>query len=91
MDQSKKGSNFNRFIMESLICSYCKMQFTMSTVNRTKKYISEFYREYDSSMPDENVHRKEEMREDEDDFLMDQSPANSSLFTYGTSPGFLQT
>lgn len=62
---------------------------------RTNKYISEIYRDYDGSLPEENCQRYggdgNEQREDDDDFLMDQSPARSAMFTYSTSPGFMQS
>ncbi|XP_054257240.1 RNA polymerase I-specific transcription initiation factor RRN3 [Macrosteles quadrilineatus] len=58
-------------------------------LTRTKKYVSEWYREYDNSLPEEQLVKEGSGEgEDEDDFLMEQSPVNSLQFSYGTSPGF---
>lgn len=62
---------------------------------RTRKYIVGMYKEYDGSLPEVNNclrggDKVSEQHEDEDDFLMDHSPTTNSIFTYSTSPGFMQ-
>lgn len=61
---------------------------------RSGKFIVSLYREYEGFTTSEDSDTKHEiklkLKEDDDDFLMEQSSANSSInFSYGTSPGFL--
>ncbi|KAG8265965.1 DNA independent RNA polymerase I transcription factor [Homalodisca vitripennis] len=62
-------------------------------LTRTKKYIKDFYREYENWLPDEE--KGGQVRggegEEEDDFIMEHSPSTNAMFTYGSSPGFLLT
>lgn len=68
--------------------------FDPYVLQRSSKFIASLYREYEGPTTSEDNDIKHEfklkLKEDEDDFLMEQSSANSSLnFSYGTSPGFL--
>lgn len=61
---------------------------------RSSKFIESLYREYEgiTSLDDNDMKHeiKQKLKEDEDDFLMEQSSSHNSLnFSYGTSPGFL--
>uniref|UniRef100_A0A1B6HMM0 RNA polymerase I-specific transcription initiation factor RRN3 n=2 Tax=Homalodisca liturata TaxID=320908 RepID=A0A1B6HMM0_9HEMI len=62
-------------------------------LTRTKKYIKDFYREYENWLPDEEKGGQVRVGEgeEEDDFIMEHSPSTNAMFTYGSSPGFLQT
>uniref|UniRef100_A0A1B6CIL8 RNA polymerase I-specific transcription initiation factor RRN3 n=1 Tax=Clastoptera arizonana TaxID=38151 RepID=A0A1B6CIL8_9HEMI len=66
-------------------------------LQRSNHFINSLYREYDGSIPESNGEDKKDeaeqqdtVKEDEDDFLMDQSNNSLSSFSYGVSPGFLQ-
>lgn len=68
--------------------------FDPYVLHRSSKFIAGLYREYEGPTTSEDNDMKHEiklkLKEDEDDFLMEQSSANNLLnFSYGTSPGFL--